>query len=298
MNDNTPLIRILKLLFYLNYPFGRSLNDCLQTLDIKKATFYEYLTKLRSLGFFIDSTIGKYQLISEKSENDWFTKLFHISEEDAYLIGKAIDKLEIDMPRAQHLKQRLLKVFDTGMYADKITRDNENLVSNKLIAAIKSEKQVLLRNYHSGNSQTVTDRLVEPFEISDSFNLVWCYDVEKQMNKQFKISRINAIDVSPIAFEHKNKHCSMPTDVFRNTGILDKSIEIQLNVRAYNLLIEEYPMAEQFITELEGNSYLLQCKVAKWEGPCRFVLGLWDDIKLVGSNDFITFVKNKTKLFN
>jgi hypothetical protein len=140
--------------------------------------------------------------------------------------------------------------------------------------------------------------LVEPFEISDSFNLVWCYDVEKQMNKQFKISRINAIDVSPIAFEHKNKHYSMPTDVFRNTGILDKSIEIQLNVRAYNLLIEEYPMAEQFITELEGNAYILQCKVAKWEGPCRFVLGLWDDIKLVGSNDFITFVKNKTKLFN
>lgn len=297
MKNETPIERVLKLLFYLNTPFGYSLDECLAAIDISKSTFYEYLAKLRELGFCIESEHGKYSLISDKSENEWFTKLFHISEEDAFLFAKAIDKLDVSVPKAMHLKQRLLKVFDSGLFAEQLVRQTSNCICNKLIEAIKTEKQVLLCNYHSGNSQTVANRMVEPFALSDSFNLVWCYDIEKKANRQFKVARINDVKQMPFKWENKIYHKTTPTDVFRNTGLLDKQIEIKLNLRAHNLLIEEYPLAERYAQANNNGWYSLKCNVALYEGPCRFVLGLWNDVEIVGSNEFIAFVENEIENF-
>ena len=295
MKNETPIERVLKLLFYLNTPFGYSMDECLIAIDISKSTFYEYLAKLRELGFCIEAEHGKYRLITDKSENEWFTKLFHISEEDAFLFAKAIDKLDISVPKAMRLKQRLLKVFDSGLFAEQLVKQTSNSICNKLIEAIKTEKQVLLCNYHSGNSQTVTNRLVEPFALSDSFNLVWCYDIEKQANRQFKVARIYDVKQMPFKWENRIYHKTTPTDVFRNTGLLDKQIEIKINLRAKNLLIEEYPLAERFVQAIYKGWYGLKCNVALYEGPCRFVLGLWNDIEIVGSNEFIAFVENEIK---
>lgn len=297
MKNGKPIERILQLLFYLNYPFGRTLNDCKSAIFISKSTFYEYLKTLQDLGFFISNIGGKYYLDTTKSSNEWFTKLFHINEEDAYLLSKAIDGLDIAVPKANILKQNLLKVFDRELFAYQLAKQSENSVTKKLIHAIQKHKQVLLVNYYSGNSQTISNRLVEPFKISDSFNMVWCYDVEKQSNRQFKISRISAIKETSFDWEYKPLHKSMPTDIFRNTGELKYTIEIKLNIRSYNLLVEEYPLAERCLKKTGNDTFLLKCKVAKMEGPARFVLGLWDNIQVKGDQEFKNFIYKKIKLF-
>jgi predicted DNA-binding transcriptional regulator YafY len=298
MKNNKPIERILKLLFYLNNPFGHTLEECIDTLLISKSTFYEYREKLADVGFFIQLENGKYRFDATKSDNSWFTNLLHISDEDAYLFSKAIDKLDISVPKAQSLKNRLLKIFDNGLYAEQIARQSEKNVTAFLIDAIQNQKQVLLCGYHSGNSQTITDRLVEPFQLSDSFNLVWCYDVEKNANRQFKISRIDRVEISPMDWEFKHLHKTTPTDIFRNTGILDKQVEIMLNLRATNLLIEEYPMAEQHLKKQNDRMFLFQCNVAMYVGPCRFVLGLWDDVEIIGDSNFKNFVQQKIRKLN
>jgi predicted DNA-binding transcriptional regulator YafY len=163
---------------------------------------------------------------------------------------------------------------------------------------MKNEKQVLLCNYHSGNSQTFSNRLVEPFALSDSFNLVWCYDLGKHTNRQFKVARISDITTTPLVWENKIYHKTTPSDVFRNTGLLDKQIEIKLNLRAHNLLIKEYPLAERYLRLINKGWYCLKCDVSLYEGPCRFILGLWNDVEIIGSNEFIAFVENKIKKLN
>ena len=159
--------------------------------------------------------------------------------------------------------------------------------------AQQAKKQILLVNYSSGNSQTVRDRKVEPFEFKDDFNLVWAFDTGLKMNRQFKICRIGNISETPLSWENERLHRSLPVDIFRNTGELDKQIEFRLNLRAKNLLTEEYPLSVKYITQISPNQFLFKALVAKYEGPGRFVLGIAEDIELIGDEGFRQFIQLK-----
>ena len=151
----------------------------------------------------------------------------------------------------------------------------------------------MLINYASGNSQTVKNRMVEPFEFKDDFNLIWAFDTGLKQNRQFKICRIEDIQESQLNWEYERSHRSKPVDIFRNTGDLDKHIEFRLNLRAKNLLIEEYPLAEKYLTAIARNQFAFKAPVAKYEGPWRFVLGIAEDIQLIGDEGFLNYLKNK-----
>ena len=51
---------------------------------------------------------------------------------------------------------------------------------------------------------------------------------------------------------------------------------------AKNLLIEEYPLAEQDIRK-EGDKWILETMVSGMEGVGRFVIGLAHEIKVIDS---------------
>ena len=90
--------------------------------------------------------------------------------------------------------------------------------------AMQTKKQILLLNYSSGNSQTVRNRMVEPFEFKDDFNLVWAFDTGLKMNRQFNLSHRRYIR-NAVPWEHERMHRSLPVDIFRNTGELNKQVE-------------------------------------------------------------------------
>ena len=50
---------------------------------------------------------------------------------------------------------------------------------------------------------------------------------------------------------------------------------------ARNLLIEEYPLAEEHLTPLDTEQWMLDTEVASYAGVARFVVGLMDDIRIV-----------------
>ena len=64
---------------------------------------------------------------------------------------------------------------------------------------------------------------------------------------------------------------------------------------AASLLLEEYPLAESDLTQEDENHWLLQTEVCRYEGVGRFVLGLFEDIEVLGSPEFILYLQNKTK---
>lgn len=135
--------------------------------------------------------------------------------------------------------------------------------------------------------------MVEPFEFKDDFNLVWAFDTALKQNRQFKVCRIENIQESPLPWEYERQHQSKPIDIFRNTGDLNKQIECALSLKARNLLVEEYPLAERYLTPAGKNQYLLRAMVAKYEGPGRFVMGLTEDIQVKGNEGFRNYLKIK-----
>jgi hypothetical protein len=112
-------------------------------------------------------------------------------------------------------------------------------------------------------------------------------------NRQFKICRIQDAEETLLDWKYEYKHHSMPVDAFRNSGKMNKQVVFEMNLRARNLLVEEYPLAEKYISNISGNRFRFDAPVSKYEGPGRFVLGMASDIQVNGDDGFIHYLKEK-----
>lgn len=246
-------------------------------------------------GFDIRQKDGRYRIEYSGNEHEVFRKIFHFSEEEAYLLSKAIDKLDENIGCSARLKQKLSSFLCQEKVIEEYIKKEKSEIVMALSRAMNEKRQILLVNYASGNSQTVKDRLVEPFEFKNDFNLVWAFDVTLKQNRQFKVCRIENVVESPLSWEYKLQHHSKPVDIFRNTGDLNKEIECMLSLKARNLLIEEYPLASRYLTKNSDSRYMLKVMVAKYEGPGRFVMGLTGEVMPVGGTGFLDYLGKKIK---
>ncbi len=255
-----------------------------------------------NIGFNLRQKDGKYWVEAEDKTTYVLDNLLHFSEEEAYILAKSIDAIEGHSLPAKRLKQKLVAFLNQDKAVEAYLKKEKTEIVSVLNNAIKNKKQVLLKNYASGNSQTVRNRRVEPFEFKDDFNLVWAYDTDVKKNRQFKTCRMEDVLETPFSWEFERLHHSTPVDVFRNTGELNKQVGFELNLRARNLLVEEYPLTEKYIIEIAQNRFCFKALVAKYEGPGRFVLGVAEDIRLIGDDGFREFVEKKVNniltLFN
>ena len=72
-------------------------------------------------------------------------------------------------------------------------------------------------------------------------------------------------------------------------------MRLELSIRASELLKEEYPMSEKFITEKDNGVIEFAAPVYSLEGVGRFVLGLSQEIKVVEPEILKEFIQKKAK---
>lgn len=293
MLTETKTHRTLRLILFLSNSYSKTKDECIDFLKIKSSAFYNYCNLLKDVGFDLRQKEGKYWIDYQEKDQQVIGNLLHFTEEEAFLLSRVIDSLDENPGRLAKLKHKLVSFLDHDKAIEAYLHKEKSAIVNALHKAQKSKEQILLMNYASGNSQTVKNRRVEAFEFKDDFNLVWAFDIALQENRQFKICRIEDICESPLPWEYERMHRSLPVDIFRNTGELDKRVEFRLNLRAKNLLIEEYPLAEKHLTEGSNNQFVFKALVAKYEGPGRFVLGIMEDIKMAGEEGFLDYLKIK-----
>jgi proteasome accessory factor C len=295
MSTGSKTNRFLRLILFLSNSYPKTKEECTSFLEIKDSAFYCYCNQLKDSGFNLHQKEGKYRIDYAEQDFQVLRNILHFSEEETYLLSQAIDLLDGNTGCAARLKNKLANFLNHDKTVENYLLKEKSTKVQLLYKASKQKKQILLVNYSSGNSETVKNRLVEPFEFKDDFNLVWAFDTGLKQNRQFKICRIQDLIESPVNWEYENQHRSKPVDIFRNTGDLNKNIELHLNLKARNLLIEEYPLAERFLTRIKDNLYELKVPVAKYEGPARFVLGLAENIDIKGDDGFKDFFVLKLK---
>ena len=295
MPADTKTHRMLRLILYLSNSYPKTKDECVSFLGIKDSAFYNYRNVLLDTGFCLQQKEGKYWIEYPETDHQVFRNVLHFSEEECYLISRSIDMLEEKHTCAAHLKEKLTTFLNQDKTIENYIQKEKPLIVQAIQKARKEKKQILLINYASGNSQTIKDRMVEPFEFKDDFNMVWAFDTNLRQNRQFKICRIEDIRETPFYWENERLHRSKPVDIFRNTGDLNKQVEFRLKLNARNLLIEEYPLAERYLAKINTNQFLLKAPIAKYEGPGRFVLGLAEDIQLMGDDGFLGYLKTKMR---
>jgi proteasome accessory factor C len=257
--------------------------------DTSQRTIYRYVNLLEEVNFLIEKDFeNRYFIIT--SEDDPTQTQFSI--EETKLIKKLIQVSASDNP----LKTSLLKKLALNSELDKMPslflKARLSKLVDLLAESIKDQHQVVLKNYHSANSNEIRDRLIEPIHFGDNYQSVMALDVHDKVCKQFKLDRIGEVIQLNKPYAHKALHQSRATDIFGFTGDATTWITLQLDLKAYLLLREEYPLSIPY-TEKQEDHYRFHGPVANFEGIGRFVLGLIDKIKINGPEEFRHFLHKK-----
>jgi len=289
--------KTIRLLLLLSGNRKYSIDELKERFEVSERTIFRYLNRLENAGFIVDRQDGKYIFARDTSEIKSLHRLFHFTEEEAIVFYHALSHLELENEMMDRLLKKLHSLYD--FQALKRIKNTPSVEKVKLLTqGINNKKRVLLIDYRTSNSSTVSDRMVEPFQYMEDYKAIWCLDIEDCQNKQFKISRIADVKIlnTPWLYEHLHK---LPFhDAFRmSASEVITIVKAILTLKAYNLLREEYPVSEQYLKKV-GNRYQLEIPVADFHGIGRFVLGLPGEIDVHEPEEFKTFLKEMRKRFD
>lgn len=296
--DQPKIERVLRLMMLLTSNNRYTIEDLSEKLDASPRTIYRYIDTFRESGFLISKN-GPYFRLDKKSR--YFkdiSQLVHFTEEEAYILNSAIESLDPTNAIKQNLKAKLASVYDYKMLAECVVKGDNARNVNSIIEAIEEKKQVVLHNYTSAHSKNVSDRVVEPLSFTTNYIQVWAYEVSSGKNKLFKLSRIGSVEVLENDWEFEADHKEGLMDIFRINSFEEIPIRLRLGLRAASLLVEEYPLAEKYLSPApdDNRHFILQINVCGYEGVGRFVLGLLDDIEILEGEGLKQFLKERMSL--
>lgn len=296
--DQPKIERVLRLMMLLTANNRYTIEDLSEKLETSPRTIYRYLDTFKDAGFFVTKN-GPYFKLDKKSR--YFkdiSQLIHFTEEEAYILNSAIESIDPTNTIKQNLKAKLASVYDYKMLAECVVKGENARNVNSIIEAIEDKKQIILHDYTSAHSKKVSDRLVEPLSFTTNYIQVWAYEVSTGMNKLFKLSRIGSVEVLDNDWEYESSHKEGLMDLFRINSFEQIPIKLKLGLRAASLLVEEYPLAEKYLSPLPDDTsyFILQTNVCGYEGVGRFVLGLLDDIEILEGEGLKEFLRERMKL--
>ena len=273
-----------------NYTIG----ELAKKLGITYRSVYRYIDTFKESGFVVDKLRKNvYKLGKMPKGLVEMDKLIYFSEEEAYVVNSLINRLDTTNALKADLHRKLTAVFQCTSIADYF--EDKNCAANieMLGQAIREKKKVILKNYESGNSRQIADRVIEPYEFTTNYIDIWGYDIEKGENKVFKISRIDWVCVLDDEWTKEAMHQKAKTDCFRMSGNENHHVKLELSIKAKSLMTEEYPLSEKYITKKSGR-WIFETDVCRLEGVGRFVIGLADQIKILEGEELKEYIINFT----
>ena len=291
--DHGRILRLLDLMKLLSSNVDYTIKELMDRLDISRRSIFRYLETLRFAGFAVQKKKGTsiHKLLSKSDDSIDLSRLIHLSEEEAYLLHNLLGALSSDCQVMINLEEKLTALFDatsvTEIIGNKV--NGENIM--RLREAIDKKKQVILVGYESGNTMSISDRLVEPIKFSTNYTDIYAYEVASGKTKTFKISRIQNVSVSLKDWQNEDKHENIEADCFRMTGKDDIPVTLRMTLKAKNLLVEEYPLSSRHLS-FDGEYWWFRANVKDLSGVGRFVIGLADQINVINSSRLQDYIIN------
>ena len=296
--DQPKIERLLRLMMMLTANNRYTVEELAERLETSPRTIYRYIDTFKEAGFLITKMGDCFRIDKKSKYFKDISQLVHFTEEEAYILNSAIESIDPTNTIKQNLKAKLASVYDFKMLAECVVKGENARNVNSLIEAIENKKQVVLKNYTSGHSKKVSDRVIEPLSFTTNYIQVWGYEVSSGKNKLFKLSRIGSVEVLENDWAYESEHSVGMMDIFRITSFEQIPIKLKLGLMASSLLVEEYPMAEKYLSHAQdgsGNS-ILDINVCGYEGVGRFVLGLLDDIEILEGDGLKEFLRERMKM--
>ena len=290
--DQPKVERMLRLMKMMSGNTNYTVEELADRLGMSYRSVYRYIDTFKASGFVVEKIQKNIYKIGKMPRSYVDMKnLIYFSEEEAYLVNELINGLHPTNQLKTELKQKLSAIYSCTSIANYVHSENAASNIHELENAVRDKKKVILKSYESANSQDISDRFVEPFEFTTNCIDIWVYDLEKKECRVFKISRIGDVVVLNDDWSNEDKHQKSKTDCFRMSSFSQTPVKLELSLRAKNLLLEEYPLANADLRE-ENGRWLLETMISDMAGVGRFVLGLMHEIKVIDSPELDTYINN------
>jgi len=289
------LERELNLLLLLTENHNYTVPDICDRIGISRRNLYYYLEFFKLAGFKVENHKPYYRI---RKDSPFFRKLdetVHFTEDEAITLRQILDKTGDHSVQVERLKHKLDKLYDLDILDNVEMKEQMAHNVRQLYDAIKGRQTVVLVNYSSPHSNSVGNRTVEPFLFMNGNREIRCYELSSKMNKTFKLSRMQDVQLLDLLWSHENKHRQMYTDIFMFSGEQWLPIELRLGRLSASVLREEYPQAERYLEADGADHWVLRMNVCSYIGIGRFVMGLLEDIQVIGSDEFVDFLEDKLK---
>lgn len=289
--------KILNLIAILLETGDNSLNGICETIGISRRSFYYLLNFLRAHGFIIFKSGESYHIDHRSPFIERINKSLMFTNTELQTLHNVLDMFGNGNDVLNAFRQKLEAAYDFKEVENVPDVRRQNSVVKKLTTAMQHKKLARLINYSSPHSHTVRDRIVEPFLFMNNNRDVRCNEISTSMNKTFKLARIEDVEVLDTNWIHERLHKKVFTDIFMFSGEKHLNVKLRLGQLAHNLFLEEYPQARRSIRPDDDseNHWILELVVCDYRGISRFVLGLYDDIEVLGSPDFQNYIDGKIK---
>lgn len=268
---------------------GCSIAGIAARMNTTERTAYRNIKTLKACGFgimrekktlYLDKVPQAFAEIAEKTS---------ITPKEWQLIADAVEAT--DDPLKEGLMLKIKKQTDKTSSGQTVIRKQENVNIQHLSTAIDGKKQVILKNYSSSNSKTISDRRVEPFAFRSGNRAVVCYDVDKNAVKTFKTARIESVQICPEDWKFESRHKAAQTDLFGMSSDTLIHVRLRLTIRAANLLKEEFPQSKRLLEPEDSEHFIFDTDVRDVKGIGRFILGLHSEVEIVDAPELESYMK-------
>jgi proteasome accessory factor C len=280
--EQQKILRVFKLISLLKSNIGKPAHKLAEALETDIRTIYRYLKLLESLGFHIQKQHSKYKIV-DRVENPMDYSYGTFNEEEIRYLAEVLNSRNDKNLLKNSILQKVFIRTDLNQNINQIYHANLGLFVDRLSLAIRESNQVLLKDYYSVRSDSVSDRLVEPISFSKNFDAIYAFELESMSSKIFKIERIGEVSITTKKMAYQQLHDQLEQGLFGFIGENKFGIHLKLSKRAYQLLIEEFPDTIPFCRRSSQGDYILQTEVPQLQGIGRFVLGLPGEIEILGN---------------
>ncbi len=269
MFNQNRILRVFKLITLLKTFPAKSIKRLASTLEISERSCYRYMDLLYELGFeVIKDDNNKFSLKADQIV-DPFTK------EESHLIQEVLTVTVRNNPLVDSIKSKLPSLEESNILATYIVNGHLSKLVSQINEAISNKTQIIIKKYQSANTESVTDRLVEPIGFTHNYQYLCAYELDSKQNKYFKLERMGTIENLTEIAKFPELHKLLNPDVFGFNDSGEKfSVRLKLSMRAMLFLKDDYPATVNFLMQQNDGFWVLEVEVNSLEPVHRLIRGL------------------------
>ena len=285
----------LELMLLLTQNKQYRVDDICEKLGISRRNFYYYIDFFVRSGFNVEKN-GRCYSLSKSSK--FFQKLYdlvQLRDDEVAQMRRLIEDAGLESGSLKGLYHRLDRFYDFKTLGNEQLQQRVVEMRDVISDAIRRRTMVRIAGYSSPNSHTVTDRVVEPFMFLNNNKDVRCYEISSGTNKTFRLSRMTDVERLDTPWKNAPLHRQAYTDLFAFSGEKTMRITLIMGQLSHNVMLEEYPESAACFVRNDDGRWFFRTDVCSYLGIGRFVLGMYDDVEMLGDEGLKEYVTTKLR---